>query len=164
VGLREKLNQNPKAAAGGIAAILVVAFGAVGWYLFGGENPQGAGRRVFYSVDDGKTWFADADVPEKIPPFKHEGKDAYRALVWTCDGGKTKFVSALQRFIPPAKAKLEELKNKKDDPIFVRIIEGEGVEYKRPGAEGWIAHKEPAAARLYAPLCAQGQIEGVVPE
>jgi len=53
---------------------------------------------VYFSADDGKTYFPlDAATAS---PTQHDGKVAWRAHVFSCDGGKTLFVGYLSKFSP----------------------------------------------------------------
>jgi len=60
-------------------------------------SPSG---KLFFTHDDGKTWFA-APADARVP-FTHEGKLAYRAHVFSVDGGKTPFVAYLSKYSPIA--------------------------------------------------------------
>jgi hypothetical protein len=51
--------------------------------------------RDYYTVDDGETWFVDE--VNKATPFDHGGKPAVGARLFTCDGGKTRFVGYLEK-------------------------------------------------------------------
>lgn len=77
---------------------------AVAWSQSNG--PQELGRS-WYTVDDGKSYFAD-DVA-KVPPFAKDGKTAYGCEVFTCDGGKTAFVGFLFRYRAGAEAEFKAL-------------------------------------------------------
>ena len=61
--------------------------------------------RTRTTVDDGATYFPDD--ANKIPPFTKDGKEAVRARVFSCDGGKTKYVAYLERITPKAKAAID---------------------------------------------------------
>lgn len=100
MGLRQKLNENPAIAVAGTVVIAVVAafFGFRLMTSHGFVKPQTA----YYTVDDGKTLFADLE--ELLPPFQHEGKEAVRARVMSCDAGSTKFVAYLEKYTDAYKA------------------------------------------------------------
>ena len=61
--------------------------------------------QVFFTDDDGKTWFPDD--AKRVPPFDRNGKPAVRAHVYKC-GGKT-FVNHMERYTPEAKKKVEAI-------------------------------------------------------
>src|SRR5438093_6857424 len=103
MGLRETINRKPGAAIA-VSVLLIAAVFSFLALRARGEREAGAsagGPKAWYTIDDGRTWFADA--ANKVVPFEHQGKQAYRCYVWTCDGGKTKFVSHLERLSPQAR-------------------------------------------------------------
>jgi hypothetical protein len=112
MGIRETLNQKPQITTGITIGIIVVALVYILWQSLGGSSgPTGNTMgKAFFSVDEGKTWFADDAT--QLSPFQKDGKEAVRVHVWTCDNGKTKFASHLERFTPEARKKLEELRGK----------------------------------------------------
>lgn len=122
MGIRESLNKNPTVVTAATALIIVVAVVFIILQLAGGgggSQTTGTPEQAWYTVDDGETWFADD--AKKIPPFQHEGKEAVRIYLYTCDNGKTPFPGLLERFTPAGKKKQEEL--------LARIESGQ------PGAE-----------------------------
>ena len=136
MGLRETINKNPTQAAAITAGIIVLALVFIIWQACGGTGGRGPGRS-YYSIDDGKTWFEDE--ANKIPPFKHEGKDAVRAHVFTCDGGKTKFVGYLEMYTPQDKKMMEDAMAGKAPPMAYAGYSGQAM-VKRPGPGfTWIA-------------------------
>lgn len=111
------------------------------------------GEQAWFTVDDGQTWFADD--AKLLPPFQHNGKTAYRCSVWTVDGGKTKFVSHLERLRPEAKQKAESMKN---DPIGA-ATELAKIEVKLPltGDKGWVDISSPNAPAIMRPKVPAGK-------
>src|SRR5690242_16978179 len=109
VGIRETTNQHPAIATAVIAVLILGALGVGVWQFATSSNasgPTAGDKLLFFSDDDGKTWFTDDRT--KLAPFDHNGKKAYQAMVFTCDGGKTKFVAYLMRYTPEFKAKMEQ--------------------------------------------------------
>jgi hypothetical protein len=106
---------------------------------------------MWYTTDDGKTFFADD--ADRISPFEHNGKQAYRCYVWTCDGGKTKFVSHLERHKPSIwRARQAEGRVRPEDltmsPFDVKPpLSGEG---------GWMDFSSPGGERIRTPRCPSG--------
>jgi hypothetical protein len=157
MSVREAINGNK---AMGIVAAVVLAAAAIGVSLFYNRQPADAlstGDEAFYTIDDGKTWFVDD--ANKIPPFEHNGKTAYRCYLFTTDGGKTAFVSHLERFTPEGR-KLAESGGVKANPTVVmrRLSTGGGVEIKRPltGDVGWIPQGDPSASTIMRPQSPDG--------
>jgi hypothetical protein len=122
--VRETLRRRPLL----VGALSTVCIGLVAWTWFvnasderGDQRP--ATRKSWYTIDDGRHWFADA--MNKIVPFEHEGKQAYRCFVWTCDGGTTEFVSHLERLYP---RRTPATRRKRESPAV-------GVASRQPGSE-----------------------------
>ncbi|WP_428937941.1 hypothetical protein [Fontivita pretiosa] len=158
MGIRDSMNQHPKVTAAVVGIILLAALGVLIAQLLSSDTgmaaPEGGSEpKAWYTVDDGKTFFADSAL--KIPPFEHEGKIAYRCQVWTYDGGKTKFVSHLERYPEAVKKKLESMDRKDPGAVFeLRMIE-----VKRPGTgdNGWVSIDSPAAAQIMTPQVPPGK-------
>lgn len=165
MGIRQTLNQRPTITTGAVAILLAV-LGIIMWRTIGGGPAGQSGSKAFFTVDDGNTWFTD-DI-RKVAPFDKDGKPAYQCFVWTCDGGKTKFVSHLHRYTPEAKKRLEEAqaKGSKPDAASVKIIMT-GVEVKSPGSgddpKYWINDRDPRAGRIMQPVCKEGNRENLQP-
>jgi hypothetical protein len=122
------------------------------------------GKIAYYSVDDGKSYFEDSNT--KIPPFDYGGKQAYRVHVFSCDGGKTTWVSHLESWKPEARAKLEgiraiekQLAEKPDpnvprdkDPMYLLpALAKTNLMVKKPDVPGqppntWVTEAEDAGA------------------
>lgn len=117
-----------------------------------------AGIQAFYSDDNGKTWFADDAT--KVPPFDHNGKPAYRAIVYRCGEGAA-FVSCLESFPPEVKSRIEQagdsnllaLQNAEFAALSDMLI-------KPPGATEWMKHTPANDAKfmqmITSPKCPDG--------
>src|SRR5438270_819832 len=99
MGLRDRINQNPRITTtviglvvAGIVAVIVVQV------LANRRGPVTKMPDSFFTVDDGKTWFAAST--SNVPPFDYNGKQAVRAYVFQCNGKK--FVGFIERFTPEA--------------------------------------------------------------
>jgi hypothetical protein len=166
VGLREKMNDNPQITTGVTAAIILLVVGYIIYASMGGSAgvrvPAGS-VKVFFTDDDGATWFPDDS--KKVPPFDHNGKQAYGAVVYKC-AGKT-FVNHMFRYTPEAKKKVEEIYAKnlpQDDPTVMETIDGAGKELKSPGQKDWVKLTEMNKARaIMQPKCPGGDLEMVTP-
>lgn len=171
MGIRETLNQNPAIATGGTAGIIIIALIFILWQTIGGSggSASGGGDESYFTVDDGKTFFADSN--KLVAPFDKDGKQAYQAFVYSCDGGSTKFVGYLKRYTTAAKAKIEEShKNpNQTDPTLWETLEMSGAEYRKPGdPEGkWInqAGKDGYAqwSRVVSVKCPDGKTDTLEP-
>jgi hypothetical protein len=136
-----------------VAIVLCVGGGAMLLTQFlGGPSAGGGTPQEWYTIDDGKSFFAD-DVG-KFPPFIYKGKPAYRCAVWTCDDGKTKFVSHLERIPPEVKMMLDKMETKKAMVMF----DPSTMEVKLPqtGDQGWVSIRTPQADEIMKPKCPGG--------
>ena len=134
--------------------LVAVGIAVFAWYPRDGYQsaaPPVPVSKAWYTVDDGVSWFADDD--NRITPFDHQGKKAYRCYVWTCDGGKTQFVSHLERL----KATL--LKNRQAtgrlEPGDL-ILSPMDVKPPRTGDAGWADYNTPAGVQIHTPRCPHG--------
>ena len=156
MGLREQLNENPRITTGITVAIIVVMLALLLWPR--GGRGRGFGgpttAQTFFTIDDGKTWFPDD--AKKLPPFKKDGKDAVRAVVYRC-GGK-EFVNHMERFTVDAQKKLEAVYAKGDaaganDPSVIGPIREAGMEVKSPDGKDWVKIADPKAQEVMKPKC-----------
>jgi hypothetical protein len=107
--------------------------------------------QVFYSDDDGRTWFRDSVY--LAPPFDHNGKEAVIAEIYSYDDGSKEFCGYLAKYTPAAKARLEHALADAQkagqplgsvalyrDPSFV----GSGTLVKKPGSgNSWVTFSDP---------------------
>lgn len=167
MGIRETLNQNPGITTGVTAGIIVLALVVIVWQLAGSGGPS-IPTKAYYTVDDGATWFAD-DI-NKIPPFDHNGKPAYRVHLFRCGGGDP-FVTHLERYTPAAQKRLEQARaaGPEADPSVYEEVAMSGIEVKKPGTgdKGWVRQSNyEAASEIMSPICPDGttnEIEPVYP-
>jgi hypothetical protein len=159
VGIRETLNQNPGLTTGVTAGIIVVALGIIIWQAAGGSGSAPSGpNKLFYSDDDGATYFAD-DVT-KVPPFDHNGKPAVRAHVYKCKDGK-KFVGYLERVNADFRARMEKARpGPGGQAALMEDAMIGGMEYKKPGATNkWVRQMTPDAQKVMDVTCPDGNRE-----
>ena len=85
--LRELLDKHAYPAKWAAGSLIAVCLMAIAVQLFGGHG-RGTRRtdQLFYSDDDGKTWFADD--ASKGSPFDHHGRPAYRAWYFAIRGAR----------------------------------------------------------------------------
>ena len=123
------------------AALFLVAIGIAALQLSGGKtNAVAAAEQAFYTDDNGKTFFTDEI--NKIVPFNHNGKQAYRADVFKGPDGN-KFVGLIYRHTDSGKREMEQfIASGKDDPDGVERegIESRGMQVKRPSEpdKAWV--------------------------
>jgi hypothetical protein len=142
MNLRDSLSGKPIRAIA-VAVVLLLAGLAIIASQLRSANAPVSRSEAFFTIDDGKTWFAD-DVA-KLPPFNKDGKQAVRAYVFRSAKG-TVFVNHLERFKPEARQAIEQAskpdpKQTTGPPKHLSAIQSAytgGREVKRPGDEKWI--------------------------
>jgi hypothetical protein len=140
VGLRENLNKKPAYA---VAITVIVILGAL-VFIFWQTRPETPGEietRVFYTDDDGKTWFPEQ--ANHVPPFNHNGKDAVRCFVYKNNGQP--FVAYMRKFTKPVAAKISGNQSMGDAEL------ANGTLVKRPSDPDWIPSSDPRAAAIMNP-------------
>ncbi len=162
MGLRETLEKRRGvASAFGFAAIALAVFLIV---IESRSSRLTKIDRAFYSDDDGQTYFVDS--VDKLFPFDHNGRQAYRAYVFRCSDG-TEFVGYLARYTDSTKARLAELMAQPYNQVAQQIADAEsaGTEIKKPGDSRWYPQASPQAAAMLMPTCPNGGtlVGGVMP-
>jgi len=149
------------------AGLVVIGIAAI--FLRGSHNTVGALQgQTFFSVDDGKTWFADDAT--KLPPFDKDGQQAVLAHVYRSADG-TKFVDYLERYTPDAQQTIQKANHPDPNskgPGDLNAIQSafkSGREVKRPGDAKWVSVGDfQAAAKIMAVKCPDGGTDAVVVE
>src|SRR5688500_13766950 len=98
MGVIAAMQERPRLMIGVLVSVIAVAVVMAFASAKKQEHNVEVRSGVWFTTDDGKTLFTDN--ARKLPPFDHYGKPAYRAYVYTCDGGKTQFVAFLERYTP----------------------------------------------------------------
>jgi hypothetical protein len=163
--VRKILQQHPRVATGGTAAITLVALFAIIMELRG-NPPPAAPTLAYYTTDDGASFYVD-DI-NLVPPFTHDGKQAVLAHVIKGAGGK-KFVAYLVRYTPQQKEKIERLLAQAPvDPAVARGAREGGMEVKAPltGDTGWVPFLSRSAmpiVEIHAPPGVSEPLEPAYP-
>jgi hypothetical protein len=143
VGIRQTLNDNPVPTTAVTAAIMLGALFFM--YRMSCSSPSGSGAappaKRYFTIDDGKSYFPDDG--KKIPPFTHQGKQAYRVMVYKCSDGNL-HVSHLERFKPADKKRIEDAmaaaaKSNSDPSLMGGMMFMGSMEIKKPGEKEWIS-------------------------
>jgi len=161
MGVRERMNDNPRVAVGVAAAVLVVACAFVA-LQFSGASTGEPSASAFFTTDDGQTWFVDDAT--KLAPFQRDGKEAVRAYVFECNG--TAFVNHLERFTPEGRKAVEAAMqgNGADASAPAGQLRLTGAEVKKPGATHWTPLGDLAkAGPILRPKCPDGGAENPKP-
>ena len=107
MGLRESLNRNPLFA--GLVTLLIILVAA--WFTYDQYSSRHDGERAkaYYTTDDDGFSLDNlfVDSIDRFPPFIHKGMEAYLAHVYTCDGGKHRFIGYIEKYDDASKEKLE---------------------------------------------------------
>ena len=159
MSLRETLNKNPGITTGVTVAVIAIAVAFIiysQWPSRGAQVPTTA----FYSSDDGKTWFeGDAKL---IPPVMIDGKEAYRAHVYKCDGEK--FVAYLEGYTPEAKQAIQAMQEASKNPDVkagemgkYQLALQHGQQFKKPGDKEWMTMMDPKFGSLMNLMCKDGK-------
>jgi hypothetical protein len=156
MGVRERLNENPRGVAAVVVGVLLLAGTFAAFQFLNADTTAAASDRAFFSTDDGKTWFVDN--AGKLPPFERDGKEAVRAYVFECKGKQ--FVNHLERYTPDgrraAEAALESQRTSQTAtvPAQLRLA---GAEVRKPGAKQWAPLGDLAkAGPILRPKCPDG--------
>jgi hypothetical protein len=157
MSIREAINRRPGIVAA-VAVLLLLTGVGMAIAIRSGSSPRSAGERVWFSDDDGKTWFP-GDV-RALPPFDHNGKPAVRAVVFRCDTHKKTFVAYLQRFTPEGQRMLREARSG-NGPSSLNALQTHGVEVKSPGAATLVNANSPEGIKLRNPGCPEGDQDNV---
>lgn len=151
MGIRETLNKRPRVAAAITAGLLTLSAAV---FIWANKGVSERVTRAYYSDDDGKSYFDDE--VNKIYPFDHNGKPAYRAYVYQC-GSEKPFVHYLGRYTDKAKVRMADLAGKTGDPEAVgelARLRNTAIEVKKPGEEKWVPLFSSAGdAMIRHPIC-----------
>src|SRR3954447_5588752 len=135
MGIRDKVNNNPRAAVAVIGAIVVLTVIAVVVQVLGSRRgPRMTMPDSYFTVDDGKTFFPASS--SNVPPFEYQGKEAVHAYVFECDGKR--FVGFVERFTPEARKLMVAGKGTPQTRVY-------GRELKKPGDKTWAKSGDFAA-------------------
>jgi hypothetical protein len=99
VSVREAINKNPGIVTGVTVGVIVIVLVLIFWPQRGPKSAR-TPPKAYYTVDDGQTTFED-DL-DKVTPFDHDGGKAVRAHVFSCNGGRTRFVGFLEKMADKA--------------------------------------------------------------
>ena len=151
----EYLKQHGRNLTAGAIAVAVIVAAFFVWRS--GTAPAGAplaSQRAFYSDDDGANYFVDS--LDKLPPFQRNGKTAYRAAVFTCDG-TTRFVGYLERYPDEARKQLQAARDAAASgakQLPRPSVAMTAVEVKKPGpGNPWVQRSSREGAAVMEVPC-----------
>ena len=141
MGLRQTMNENPVVTTVLTVAIMAAAISFIVWRSLNRNNSTSKlPTTAYFSDDDGKTWFIDD--AKKVPPFDHNGKSAYIAVLFKCSDGKP-FVQRLEGYEPEAKKKIQAAIDSGKPALSAEyLFSNQGKMIKHPGDKAWAEIKE----------------------
>ncbi|QQE12287.1 hypothetical protein JD969_02090 [Planctomycetota bacterium] len=159
MSLREKIEQNPTAAAIGAVVVLVIAIAVIALQsgLLGGS--RGTGVREAYFLDTGTKQIFRGGISEQAPIKAPSGKEGVRAFIYTCGEcaddyagldeagvqGADAFIGYTQRLDPKAKKMLEKAKAAGQDLMMVEMqLSQNGYQYSDAKATKWVSQNSRA--------------------
>ena len=154
LGTRDLLQKHPRLAIGAVTVAIVCA--AV-FCVYAVTNPNTVGHKAWFTDDDGKTWFADDS--SKLAPFDHDGKQAVLCVVYSCDGGKTKFVSYMMRVSPEGQQAIQDVMKKRAAGDKNAGLVSIPMQVKAPGDGEWVGEESPAGRVLITPHSPDGSLQ-----
>jgi hypothetical protein len=155
MGIRETMRGKPVISS---SIALLVAVGAVA-YTIRSVSPSNSYGRAYFTTDDGASLFSEN--VDQLAPFDHHGNQAVRAWVFSCDGGKTKFVAYLERCTPAGLQRLAAERSAYEAGKTHRPPQPnpDEIEVKKPGAGNpWVRWSDPAAAAISNVSCPSGGV------
>jgi len=160
MSIREIIQRNQR-VCGAVAGVAVLAALGVSMRSLSGSEQPPRVERVFYSDDDGATYFVDN--VDRLPPFDHDGKPAVRAHVFRCGHGGDAFVGYLEKVDDVTRAKLEQMRQagilmREPNgvvPIDIAMLRDNGCLYKSPKvpADKWVKNGQPGADDIQHVKC-----------
>ncbi len=122
--------------------------------------PPGISTRAYYTTEDQLTGQEAIDAlfvddVNKAPPFDHNGKPAYLAIVYQCDNGRTKWVNCLKRYTPEMRRRVQAVMDAwvaagHSVLADTKDFDGSGTELKLPGDNPWVRSRDPAFQTVQA--------------
>jgi hypothetical protein len=161
MNLWETLEKNQYIGYGiGGILILVALVAIVGESVGSRGRPPGVSTRAYYTTEDQLTGQAALDAlfvddVNRVPPFDHNGKPAYLAIVYHCNGGRTRWVNSLKRWKDKVRPKIEALvadavSKGATYKVDTADLEANGMEVKLPGPGEWTSYSDPKSAGMLA--------------
>jgi len=152
MSIREMIEKNKRWLAPSVLVLGVAATALSIWNSHRTSALPDSITRAYYTVD-GKSYFAD-DL-NKPYPFDHGGQQAYRAYVFSCNGGKP-FVGLIGRQANWAAAK--------DGSGAGSSANTGAIEVRKPGEEKWLPFNSREVQHVIDSLCPGGRPEAVLPD
>ncbi len=154
MGIREKINENPKPYVIGAGVIIALGVALMVWQMRGGSSdgePTSSGK-AFFTDDDGKTKFEEAYEKLGDPNFKGpHGGEPVLARVFQYPGEQP-FIAYLETYMDEGKQALRTFyadpANKGKTPPDIQVEPYRLI--KKPGDENWVKNGEPGSSQILA--------------
>ena len=140
MGVRDEINRKPAIAGGAVLGIVLLLIGIMVVQLKGHKAATISGDKMYYTADDGRTWFADA--VEKVPPFDHGGSQAVRCYIYKTSGSAP-FVGYLETYTQPVHDQLAGITKS-----FAPADVWSATLVKRPGDAKWVPEMSQAGQKI----------------
>jgi len=137
------------------AALIILGVLALGYQMLGSRTDAVVTQKsAYFTSDDGKTFFKD-DI-NKIFPFEHGGRKAYRADVFKCPDGR-EFVGLVYQLTDGGKREMEaylKARPRDADGSMRKGIEERGMLVKKPGGDekSWTSGDETTVEKMRAAM------------
>lgn len=155
LGLREQINNKPGITRGAVGGAVVLLAAFIVWQLIGGHRAiTHPSVQMFYTSDDGRTWFAD-DY-NKVPPFDHDGAPAVRCAVFKCSATGP-FAGYLLEMTPAMHDQLTGLV--KPDAQHPGLSPSGETLVKKPGGKNWVLSYTSEGVNIMNVHCPGGSSE-----
>lgn len=121
--------------------LLVAGIGGSLYFALQYMNPRPTWKvpdKGYFTTDEGATCFVESLT--KIPPFEHDGKEAVRDFVYSCDDGRHRWVAYLGKYSAKDKAAIESGTLKVEEATML---------VKAPGSSEWISQSSPRFAKVF---------------
>jgi hypothetical protein len=154
MNVREAIERHRRAAIAVASAVLLIVIVYLGSHFSEHPGQPDASQDVFYSADDGKTYFADR--MDRMVPFDHGGTPAFRAAVFRCDQ-EPPFVAFLMQPDESARKDLETAQAKSSGDFRQAVLRTQRqMEVKRPGEQSWVEIGSAAGTKVTTIKCPEG--------
>lgn len=154
MGIGETLRRHPGAFKAAASLLILICAGVI-YVEYKSQNPSvsSSAGKVFYSDDDGKTWFSDD--PLKGSPYDHNGKQAHRALVYRCSSGQP-FVAFLAKYSDAQIAQSQAELAHAPPGTPSRLFGSPPQDLRKPGQSAWVTNKTPSMGGHPEVACPDG--------